>query len=125
MAFQTVARPALAERYRQSGLWPDQTFFSILAARADAHPGREAFSDSRALICAREFKGFDYVAMARELRARMPSLSHIVVSGGESEPEAKIWSLEEGIAAHAPLAAERVAMSPDEIFRMAFTSGTT
>jgi non-ribosomal peptide synthetase component E (peptide arylation enzyme) len=195
MAFQTVARPELAERYRRSGLWPDQTFFSILAARAAAHPGREAFadgagritygelrervercaaflrqigigrgdvvtiqlpnriafpivffaleligaiankvnpdfrireldyilrfSDSHAIICAREFRGFDYVAMARELRARVPSLRHIVVSGGESEPDANIWSL-------APLpAAERAAMSPDEIFRMAFTSGTT
>jgi non-ribosomal peptide synthetase component E (peptide arylation enzyme) len=202
MAFQTVARPGLAERYRQSGLWPDQTFFSILAARADAHPGREAFadgagritygelrervercaaflrrigigpgdvvtiqlpnriafpivflaleligavankvnpdfrireleyilrfSDSRAFICAREFKGFDYVAMARDLRAGLPSLSQIVVSGGVDDPDAKIWSLEAGISAHAPLAAaQRVAMSADEIFRMAFTSGTT
>src|SRR5260221_13367767 len=147
MAFQTVW-PALAEHYRQAGLWPDQTFFSILAARADAHPAREAladragrisygelkervercaaflrrigigrgdvvtiqlpnriafpivffaleligavankvnpdfrireleyilrFSDSRAFICAHEFKGFDYVAMARDLRARLP-----------------------------------------------------
>jgi non-ribosomal peptide synthetase component E (peptide arylation enzyme) len=201
LAFQTV-RPALAERYRQSGLWPDQTFFSILAARAHAHPGREAFadgagritygelkeqvercaaflrrigigrgdvvtiqlpnriafpvvflaleligavankvnpdfrireldyilrfSDSRAFICAREFKGFDYVAMARDLRARLQSLRHIVVSGRADDPDARSWSLEEGIAAHAPLAAaERVAMSPDEIFRMAFTSGTT
>lgn len=201
MAFEII-RPALAEHYRQSGLWPDRTFFSILAARVDAHPEREAFadgagritygelrervercaaflrrigigrgdvvaiqlpnriafpvtflaleligaiantvnpdfrireleyilrfSDSRAFICAREFKGFDYVAMARELRARLPSLSHIVVSDGVDEPDAKIWSLEEGIAAHAPLAAaERVTVNPDEIFRMAFTSGTT
>jgi non-ribosomal peptide synthetase component E (peptide arylation enzyme) len=202
MAFQTVPWPGLAERYRKSGLWTDQTFFSILAARADSHPGREAFadgagritygelrervercaaflrrigicrgdvvtiqlpnriafpivffaleligavankvnpdfrireldyilrfSDSRAFVCAREFKGFDYVAMARELRARLPSLSHIVVSGGASDPDAKIWSLEGGITANAPLAAaERVIMSSDEIFRMAFTSGTT
>jgi non-ribosomal peptide synthetase component E (peptide arylation enzyme) len=202
MAFQTVARPELAERYRKAGLWPDQTFFAILAKRADAHPDREAFADAagritygelrqrvercaaflrsigigrgdvvtiqlpnriafpiaffaleligaiankvnpdfrireldyilrfsntRAFICAREFKGFDYVAMACELRDRVPSLTDIVVSGGECRPDAKIWSLEEGMAANAPLpAAERVAMSPDEIFRMAFTSGTT
>jgi non-ribosomal peptide synthetase component E (peptide arylation enzyme) len=202
MAFQTIARPELAERYRRSGLWPDKTFFSILAARADAHPGREAFADdagritygelreriercaaflrsigigrgdvvtiqlpnriafpvvffaleligavankvnpdfrvreldyilrfsnSRAFVCVREFKGFDYVSMARELRGRVPLLSQIVVSGGEGEPDAKIWSLEQGIAANVPLrAAEHVAMSPDEIFRMAFTSGTT
>ena len=203
MAFQIVARPELAERYRRSGLWPDQTFFSILADRADARPGREAFADgtgdritygelrervercaaflrrigigrgdvvtiqlpnriafpiaffaleligavankvnpdfrireldyilrfsnSRAFVCAREVKGFDYVAMARDLRERVPSLSDIVVSGGESRPDVKIWSLEEGIAANAPLSAsEHVSMSPDEVFRMAFTSGTT
>src|SRR5262245_16635712 len=84
------------------------------------------FSGSRAFVCAREFKGFDYVAMAKELRARLPGLEHIVVAGGADEPGANIWSLEEGIASSAPLAAaEQVRMSPDEIFRMAFTSGTT
>src|SRR5215831_5152195 len=151
MSFQIVARPELAERYRRSGLWPDRTFFSILAARADAHPGREAFADgvgritygelrdrvercaaflrrigigrgdvvtiqlpnriafpivffaleligavankvnpdfrireldyilrfsnSRAIVCAGEFKGFDYVAMARQVRDAIPALT--------------------------------------------------
>jgi non-ribosomal peptide synthetase component E (peptide arylation enzyme) len=202
MAFQTVVKPELAERYRRSGLWTGETFFALLAARATAHPDREAltdgagrisygelkeriercaaflrrigigrgdvvtiqlpnriafpvaffaleligavankvnpdfrtreleyilrFSGSRAFVCAREFKGFDYVAMAQDLRARLPALEHIVVAGGTSDPDARIWSLEEGIAGSAPLAAaEQVRMSPDEIFRMAFTSGTT
>ena len=202
MAFQTVLQPELAERYRRSGLWRDETFFAILEARAKTHPEREAFADgagritygeladrvercaaflrrigvrrgdvvtiqlpnriafpvtffaleligavankvnpdfrvrelayilrfsqSRAFVCAREFKGFDYVAMALELRARLPDLRHIVVAGGTSDPDAAVWSLEEGIAAAAPLdAAQREPMSPDEVFRMAFTSGTT
>jgi non-ribosomal peptide synthetase component E (peptide arylation enzyme) len=200
--FETVVIPELAARYRQTGLWPDQTFFAILEQRAAAHPRREAFADgagritygalkdqvercadflrrigirrgdvvtiqlpnriafpvaffaleligavankvnpdfrvreleyilrfsgSRALVCAREFKGFDYLAMARELRARLPGLRHIVVAGGDGEPDADIWSLEEGIATSAPLAvAEREPLGPDEVFRMAFTSGTT
>jgi non-ribosomal peptide synthetase component E (peptide arylation enzyme) len=202
MAFQTVLQPELADRYRQSGLWPDQTFFAILAAQAKIHPDREAFadsagritygeladkvercaaflrligiergdvvtiqlpnriafpvvffaleligaiankvnpdfrvreleyilrfSDSRAFVCAREFKGFDYVSMARELRSRLPGLGHIIVAGRAGEPHEKVWSLEEGLASTAPLAAaERVRMSADEVFRMAFTSGTT
>src|SRR5215467_5004684 len=53
------------------------------------------FSGSRAFVSAREFKGFNYVAMAKELRARLPGLEHIVVAGGADEPGANIWSLEE------------------------------
>jgi len=81
------------------------------------------FSGSRAFICPASFKGFDYVAMARQLRETIPGLTHVVVSGGEVDGG---WNLEAGIAATAPLAPEeRIRMSADEIFRMAFTSGTT
>jgi non-ribosomal peptide synthetase component E (peptide arylation enzyme) len=81
------------------------------------------FSGSRAFICPAAFKGFDYVGMARQLREKIPELAHVIVSG---EPAAGEWSLERGIAEHAPLAAgQRVRMSADEIYRMAFTSGTT
>ena len=39
------------------------------------------FSGSRAFICPAEFRGFDYVAMARQLRQRIPELSHVIVAG--------------------------------------------
>ena len=45
MAFATVAKPQLAERCRRSGYWGNETFFDILARRAEAHPGREVFVD--------------------------------------------------------------------------------
>ena len=81
------------------------------------------FSGSRAFICPASFKGFDYVGMARQLRQQIPQLSHIVVSG---EPVDGEWNLEQGIREHAPLPAEKhVRPSADEVFRMAFTSGTT
>lgn len=81
------------------------------------------FSGSRALICPASFRGFDYMAMARQLRQSIPGLTHVVVAGEAVEGE---WNLERGIATTAPLAAEdRVRMNADEIFRMAFTSGTT
>jgi non-ribosomal peptide synthetase component E (peptide arylation enzyme) len=81
------------------------------------------FSGSRALICPASFRGFDYVAMARQLRQGIPGLSHVIVAGEAVDGE---WNLEHGIATTAPLAPEhRVRMSADEIFRMAFTSGTT
>ncbi len=154
VAYATVMKPELAEQYRRSGEWRDETFFDILAAKAAAHPDREVFADaaeritygelksrvercaeflrhigiargdvvtvqmpnriafpvvyfaleligavankvnpdfrireldyilrfsnSRAFICAAEFRGFDYVAMARQLRDRIAGLTHVV-----------------------------------------------
>ena len=81
------------------------------------------FSGSRGYVCAREFKGFDYLPMARELNNRIPELTHVVIAGGPGEG---YWNLEEGLAKNPPIAPEhRVRMDPNEIFRMAFTSGTT
>ncbi len=81
------------------------------------------FSGSRAYVCPREFKGFDYVAMAKTLQAAVPALTHVIVAGGSAEG---VFDLDAGIADSPPIAAaDRVRMSPDEVFRMAFTSGTT
>ena len=81
------------------------------------------FSNSRALVCPSSFKSFDYVGMARQLRESIPNLTHLVIAGEAVEGE---WNLERGIAETVPLAAtDRVRMSADEVFRMAFTSGTT
>jgi non-ribosomal peptide synthetase component E (peptide arylation enzyme) len=81
------------------------------------------FSGSKAFVCPSNFKGFDYVGMARQLREAIPALSHIIVAGDAVHGE---WNLEAGIAETPPLpVAERVHMSADEVFRMAFTSGTT
>jgi non-ribosomal peptide synthetase component E (peptide arylation enzyme) len=43
------------------------------------------FSNSRAVVCPREFKGFDYVAMAKSLQASIPGLTHVIISGGAPE----------------------------------------
>jgi non-ribosomal peptide synthetase component E (peptide arylation enzyme) len=81
------------------------------------------FSQSRAFVFPGEFRGFDYAGMAKELKSAIPQLEHLIVAGGSAEGA---WSLDEGIAASAPMAAgDRVTMDPNEVFRMAFTSGTT
>jgi non-ribosomal peptide synthetase component E (peptide arylation enzyme) len=81
------------------------------------------FSGSKGLICPQSFKGFDYLGMARQLRADIPALTHVVVSG---EAVADAFNLERGIAESKPLPpSQRVRMSADEIYRIAFTSGTT
>jgi len=81
------------------------------------------FSNSRAFVCPREFKNFDYVSMAKSLQDSIPGLTHLIVSGGAAEGA---HDLEKGIASTAPIsAADRVRMDPNEVYRMAFTSGTT
>ena len=81
------------------------------------------FSNSRAFICPREFKNFDYVGMAKSLQASIPALTYLLVSGGAPEG---ILDLEKGIAETAPISrSDRVQMDPNEVYRMAFTSGTT
>ena len=81
------------------------------------------FSNSRAFVCPREFKGFDYVGMARALQNSVPGLAHIIAAGGAVDGA---HDLDRGLVECEPIATEhRVRMDPDEIFRMAFTSGTT
>ncbi|MPZ58915.1 MAG: AMP-binding protein [Rhizobiales bacterium] len=81
------------------------------------------FSESRAFVCPREFKNFDYVGMARGLQKSVPGLAHIISAGGPAEGT---HDLDNGLKECQPIAGEhRVRMDPDEICRMAFTSGTT
>jgi non-ribosomal peptide synthetase component E (peptide arylation enzyme) len=80
------------------------------------------FSESRAFVCPKEFKSFDYATMAKHLKASVLGLEHIIVVGGAVDGT---WDFEE-VAKQQPIASsDRVGMDPNEIFRMAFTSGTT
>jgi len=82
------------------------------------------FSKSRAYVCSQHFKGFDYPGMVRALMPELPDLRFICVVDGAGENE--IVPLAAELASTPPLPeSERVAMSADEVFRMAFTSGTT
>ena len=83
------------------------------------------FSQSRAYVCAREFRGFDYPGMVRALMPDLPDLRFIaVVDGAASAPDTV--SLTDELKTTLPLPeSEHVRMGANEIFRMAFTSGTT
>ena len=82
------------------------------------------FSRSKAYVCASQFKGFDYLAMIRELRPRLPDLSLVVcvddVASNDVVSFAKVVHDTPEIAD-----ADRVHMSPLDVMRMCFTSGTT
>ncbi len=86
------------------------------------------FSDARVLIIPATFKGFDYPAMISELRPALPKLEHVLVVG--DPVPAGMHSLREIV--ESPLEAryaagylDRYAPDPNEVMRLAFTSGTT
>ncbi|HEV8471221.1 MAG TPA: AMP-binding protein, partial [Methylomirabilota bacterium] len=54
MQFQTRLTPALIERYTRSGHWGRETFYDILARRAQTHPDREAIVDHRHRVTYRQ-----------------------------------------------------------------------
>lgn len=84
------------------------------------------FSNSRAYVCPSSFKDFDFPAMGRKLAADIDHLDLLVVVDGDgSEEEGLLW-LAPALESAAPLPAEdRVRMDANDVFRMAFTSGTT
>jgi non-ribosomal peptide synthetase component E (peptide arylation enzyme) len=80
------------------------------------------FSGSSGYVFPRQSRGFDFMAMAKGLRDSVPGLRHLIVVGEVAEG---VHSLSE-LRACPPLDPHyRAKMSPDEVFRMAFTSGTT
>jgi cyclohexanecarboxylate-CoA ligase len=63
--FQTRLTPELIERYTRSGHWGTETFYQILAQRAEAHPDREAIIDQRQRVTCGELRaGVDHLAAA-------------------------------------------------------------
>ncbi len=80
------------------------------------------FAGSKMLVCCAQFRDFDHVAMAEELRPRLPALARIGVVRGAPRPG--MVSLDD-IVAGPPAGFAPVAMDADAVMRMAFTSGTT
>jgi acyl-CoA synthetase (AMP-forming)/AMP-acid ligase II len=82
------------------------------------------FSKSRVYVCAGEFKGFDYLAMIRGLRAQLPDLNLVIcvddVTAADVTSFAAVVNRTPEIAD-----ADRVHMSALDVMRMCFTSGTT
>lgn len=81
------------------------------------------FSNSRAYVCSKSFKNFDYPAMVKGLRPNLPELKFICVVDGTVDDTV---SLVDGLAVTAPITeGERAHMDANDVYRMAFTSGTT
>ena len=82
------------------------------------------FSRSRVYVGVARFKGFDYLAMVREIRGRLPELATVICV--DPVEEAGVIALGDALSAAPAIAsADRVRMSAFEVMRMCFTSGTT
>src|SRR5688572_13806140 len=82
------------------------------------------FSESRAFVCPATFKGFDYVKMIDELRPGLPDLKAVCVVGGSGHGGPA--SLDDTIyGSDPPSPVQARPLDPNDVMRMAFTSGTT
>jgi non-ribosomal peptide synthetase component E (peptide arylation enzyme) len=82
------------------------------------------FSQCRVYVCASEFKGFDYLAMIRELRPRLPDLKLVICVDDVDAPD--VTSFAKVVHETPEIAdSDRVRMSALDVMRMCFTSGTT
>jgi acyl-CoA synthetase (AMP-forming)/AMP-acid ligase II len=82
------------------------------------------FSKSKAYVCAKEFKSFDYLAMIRELRPRLPDLTLVICV--DDVDAADVTSFARVVHETPEIdEADRVRMEPVDVMRMCFTSGTT
>src|ERR1700694_3735854 len=82
------------------------------------------FSRSKVYVCASQFKGFDYLVMIRELRPRLPQLSLTICIDDVDAPDVVSFAK---VVHDTPEIDEAngVDMSPLDVMRMCFTSGTT
>lgn len=82
------------------------------------------FSESKAYVCSRAFKGFDYPGMVRDLQPALPGLDFICVVDGAAGDDT--LDLADALTRTDPLPeSDRIRMGANEVYRMAFTSGTT
>ncbi len=85
------------------------------------------FAESKIVVGASVFRGFDHALMLRGLKARSANLEHVLIVGGEGEESFEAALLvprhEDAGDAEAVLATRRP--SPNDVIQLQYTSGTT
>ncbi len=79
-------------------------------------------AESKILVVPASFRGFDYAAMAANLRAQLPKLAHVFVVGRDG-PDGFAHLLEHPAPSTAFTPAD--GPGPDDIIQLLYTSGTT
>ena len=82
------------------------------------------FSEARGFVACGTYRGFDHLAMAGELRGKLPGLA--LVASLRAEAREGVVALDDTLAAAGPPEGfTPFRQAPDAVMRMAFTSGTT
>lgn len=82
-------------------------------------------AESKVFVIPREFRGFDYAAMARGIRSELPSLHHLLIVGGEGPEsfEQVLLDLQRDADQDERFKARRP--TADNVMELLYTSGTT
>ena len=83
------------------------------------------FAEAKVLVVPKLFRGFDHEAMAKDLKADLPTLRYVFVVDGEGENGFERSLLDSGHRMEAPSEGTPAALRPDEMAALMFTSGTT
>jgi cyclohexanecarboxylate-CoA ligase len=79
-------------------------------------------AESKVFVVPRQFRGFDYAAMADSLRTELPDLKHVFVVGGEgADSFARLLDS----AGENPIPPAGSRPAPDDVIQLLYTSGTT
>jgi cyclohexanecarboxylate-CoA ligase len=78
------------------------------------------FGESKIFIVPREYRGFDYEAMARGMLPDLPHLKHLVIVGGDGDDSFARQLMRDDLP---PLTTP--ALYPDDVGLLMYTSGTT
>jgi cyclohexanecarboxylate-CoA ligase len=84
-------------------------------------------AESKVFVIPREFRGFDYAAMARGIRSELPSLHYLLIIGGEGSESFEHVLLDQRGAADDDATKRFKARRPtaDSVTELLYTSGTT
>ncbi len=82
---------------------------------------------TKVMVVPQRFRGFDHLAMMRDIQPDLPRLGHVFAVGGEGDASFENFFLnsqrEDAPGAEAILRERR--MKPDEVMQLLYTSGTT
>ena len=82
---------------------------------------------TKVMVVPQRFRGFDHLAMMRDIQPDLPRLGHVFAVGGEGAPSFENFFLRprrEDVPGAEALLRER-RMKPDEVMQLLYTSGTT
>ena len=84
-------------------------------------------AESKVFVIPREFRSFDYVAMARGIRSELPSLHYLLIIGGEGSESFELVLLDQRGRADEDATDRFKARRPtaDNVTELLYTSGTT